>query len=218
MILLQFISLLLGPIIYEDMSYDLLPKITCIQTSTELNVTPWDNIWSVITKLAKNKHALGIRYQLVKSLYERGRKVIAISSRLEQLESLAKRFPEKDTCIINSETPNKERTSLVKSKQLTFAVKLLGEEGLDDENLDTLVFLTPIGGDSTITTSGMGLLGNQLRQSMGRVLRNKSDNTVKEPEVYFFDEVKVDSLTMLTGQMQRFLSLNNFPYETQKLE
>jgi phage antirepressor YoqD-like protein len=81
-----------------------------------------------------------------------------------------------------------------------------------------LVFLTPIGGDSTITTSGMGLLGNQLRQSMGRVLRNKSDNTVKEPEVYFFDEVKVDSLTMLTGQMQRFLSLNNFPYETQKLE
>lgn len=205
----------LGDIFYEDMSYDLIPEIKIIETHAVIKETRFDNLFSQITKLTKSKYALGTRYNLLKELYDRGRKIIAISSRLQMMEELAGRFPEEDVCIINAECPIKDRTRLVREKKLIFAIGRLGLEGLDDDNIDTLVFLTPVGGDDTVGESGKEYLGNQIRQGFGRVLRDNGKE--KKPEVYFFDDIKIDAIARLNTQAQIFLKRSGFEYKTQEI-
>lgn len=205
----------LGDIFYQDMSYDLVPEIVFIEVKTEVNTTSWDNVFSLITKVSQNKYAIDVRYRLLKQLYEEDRKIIALSSRLELMDTLAAKFPAKDVCVINEKTPIAERSTRVKNSKITLAIGRLGLEGLDDKDLDTLVLLTPLGGDESVTETGKEYIGSQIRQAMGRVLR--ASTSKKSSKVYIFDDINVEPLTMLNYQLQIFFKRNGFEFKTIQL-
>lgn len=199
----------LGDIFYSDMSYDLLPEVYIIETPTKIKIRSWDTIFSMVTSASIDENGLEIRYKLLKKLYDEGRNILAISARKKQLITLHKRFKESNLLIGDSKKDG--RVEAVKDSRLTFVIRGLGLEGLDNQDIDTIIFLSPIGGDKTITENGTEYLGNQIRQGIGRILR--SNNKVKEPRAYFFDEVNIEPLHNLCIQVKHFLTRNNFPFQ-----
>jgi len=200
----------LGDVFYSDMSYDLLPEIFFVETPVNIKVTEWDNIFRLITRVSKDKRSLDFRYKWIKKAYDAGRKIIVVSSRLDQIKDLSERFTE-GVAVITGETDYRERLNLVANSRIIFAISRLGLEGLDDEDIDTIFFATPIGGDLTVTENGREFLGNQIRQGMGRVLRD--NGKPKKPQIYFFDDVNIEMLSQLNGQVKAFLKAEGFKFQ-----
>jgi len=203
----------LGDVFYSDMTYDLIPDIYFIETPVDIPITKWDNMFRLITRVSKNEKSLDFRYKWIKKAYDAGRKIIVVSSRLDQIKNLSERFND-GVAVITGETDYKERLQLVANSRIIFAITRLGLEGLDDEDIDTIFFSTPIGGDLTITENGREFLGNQVRQGMGRVLRDNGKD--KKPEIYFFDDVNIEMLNQLTGQVKSFLRSEGFHFKITK--
>jgi len=199
----------IGPILYSDMEYDLIPEIFFIETPVRIKKFDHDNLFSMITKLSKNTISYNFRLKWLKKIYEQCNKIIVIGSRLEMLKSYAAEF--KDSCLLIRETPIEERAEQLKKSKIAFAIGSLGLEGLDDEELDSVVFLTPMGGDSTFTERGKEFLGNQIRQGFGRILRDNGKD--KKPKAFFFDDIDVDDFSDLNVQVRAFLKNNKFKYE-----
>lgn len=199
----------LGDIFYSDMSYDLLPEIFFIETPVNFNVTEWDTIFKLLTRVTKNKDSIEFRYKWIKQAYDEGRKIIVVSNRLDQLEALGRRF--ENPGYIIGETPFEQRLEIVKKSRIIFAISRMGLEGLDDDNIDTIFFASPIGGDVTVTENGRTFLGNQVRQGFGRILRDNGKG--KRPQAFFFDDVNIEMMSDITGQVKAFLRSEGFNFK-----
>jgi superfamily II DNA or RNA helicase len=204
----------LGDVFYSDMSYDLMPDVFIIETDTKIKIRSWDTIFSMITSVSINIEGLELRYKLLKRLSDQGRNVLAISARKEELITLHAQFP--DSNLLIGKSDKNQRVESVKNSRMNFVIRGLGLEGLDNKEIDTIVFLSAIGGDKTITENGTEFLGNQIRQGLGRILRDSGK--VKVPQAYFFDEINVEPLHMLCGQVKNFLVKNGFGFKVLKGE
>ncbi len=203
----------IGPILYSDMSYDLSPQVFFIQTPIKIWKAPYDNLFSMITKLCDSKESYNFRLKWLKKIYEDCNKTIVVGSRIEILKKLASEFD--NSCLIIRETNKDEsRSESIKKSKIIFAIGSLGLEALDNDNIDSIVFLTPISGDFTITERGNEFLGNQIRQGFGRVLRDNGKE--KSPKAFFFDDIETNEFADLNTQVRAFIKREGFDYKELK--
>lgn len=89
-----------------------------------------------------------------------------------------------------------ERSHMLKTKQVTFAISKYGREGLDEPTLDTIIVLEPLSSR------------NALQQLMGRVLRKKAGK--RDPVVVFLE----DDIGPMIGMCRKLRShLRSWPVD-----
>lgn len=205
----------IGPVFFSDNEYHLNPEIIFQETPLTFDLESKDvrdkfkqlNIPKLISVIGKKEESIEFRYQQLKKYYDTGRKIIALSQSKDQLKILAKRFD--NSALIIQETDPEKRTKMVRESKIAFVISRLGLEGLDDDKLDTLFFLSPIGADKTLGPNGIKYLGNRVTQGFGRILRKAEKNP---PLVIFFDDVNIGPLHFLCTQVKRFLNTKEIPF------
>lgn len=196
----------IGEPFYSDLRQDLTPKIYFQQTPTVINDDEARNAEG-ITNISLLRVALGrnlasntYRYWNVKQALDAGRKVLCLSHSKDQLKLFHAMFPE--SSLIIGETSREERMSILRSSRICFAIAKLGSQGVDDDQLDTLFWLTPF--RSKIS----------LQQSMGRIQRIKAGK--KEPICTFFEDWLIPSIKKLNTAVKSTLREWNLPFQTVK--
>lgn len=203
----RFIKYFFGPTIYKDNGYELEPviKIVPIYGSPVSS----DNTEKEMTLISLDRKA-NIEKSIWIKYFSRDRKSIAVSTRVEQLRDLSEGF-KRNSCVIVSDTPKKERLPLLKASQISFIIDNFGVEALDCPELDTLFMILPVSADKKVNPDGTyKLLGNNLIQIMGRILR--AHPTKKDPLVIIFDDVNVPSAHRQVENLVRVLKQNGFRY------
>jgi superfamily II DNA or RNA helicase len=102
--------------------------------------------------------------------------------------------------IIIQETKN--RMDVLRNSQVCFAIAKLGSEGVDDDRLDTLFWLTPQRSK------------NALQQSMGRIQRIRDGKA--KPLMVTFEEWLMPPTKKLCGAVKTELKKWGFPFTTLK--
>lgn len=196
-----------GSIIYTDKGFDLKPTIKIVELDTR--IVAEEHSERVVSQVAQDKRATLLRAEVIKK-YSKNRKCILVSTRIDQLKALHELFPK--SALITSETAKEDRIPLVKSSKLSFIIDNFGIEGLDCEELDTLFILLPISVNKTTRPDGtMSLLGNDMFQIMGRILRECP--TKEEPLVIIFDDIHVEPLHKQINFMKTWLKTNDYKFE-----
>lgn len=200
----RYIKYYFGDIIHSDKTYDLIPRIKIIN----INSTVMEELHAekTISALARNKSSNIERAKYIKE-YSKGRKSILVSTRVEQLEELAKYFP--NSCTVTSKLDRDDRLPLVRKSELSFIIDNFGIEALDCPELDTLFILLPISADRNTRPDGtVRDLGNNLTQIMGRILRIHEDKN--SPLVIIFDDVNVPVAHKQIQRLVMWLEANGF--------
>lgn len=149
----------LGPIVYEMMETDIKPTVYRLITPYSLARRDYTNVWNGEVNLSKLQTSISkirernrmLAEQIIKA-YDAGRKTLALSRRLEQMEEVRKHIMDlsaknqkeidRDTSIINAKT--KDRKGLLKFSRNILAIEQIAGFGLDQPDLDTLIYLSPI--------------------------------------------------------------------------
>jgi hypothetical protein len=191
----------IGEPFYSDLVQELIPTITFEQTPATFDYADCQvgnviNISLLRSKLGMDWSATAYRYWRIKQALDAGRKILCLSHSKAQLKILHAVFP--DSGLILGATPKDERMSILRSHQLTFAISKLGSEGVDDDALESLFWLTPF--KSKIS----------LQQSMGRVQRARVGK--KHPEVVFFQDSFIHPLRGLCTKLKTTLKEWRFQF------
>lgn len=193
----------LGEPFYTDLSQDLIPRIyfwrtpavidhkECIRGKTV-------NISLLRTMLGRDRAANVYRYWCIQEALKDGRKLLCLSHSKDQLKLFHALFPESG--LILGATPQEDRTSILRSHQITFAIAKLGSQGVDDPKLDTLFWLTPF--RSKIS----------LQQSMGRIQRAYEGK--QTPVMVVFEDFLTPPLKSLCTRLRSNLCEWGFKLET----
>lgn len=196
----------LGGTFFRDLVPDLTPRVYFQQTPTFIDlkdkhvhdITGQVNIPKLRSALGEHLEGNKFRAQCIQEALNEGRKILAVGHSKKQLQLLHQVFP--DSALIVQETPQKERTSLVQTSQLTLAIAKLGVEGLDDEKIDVLFFLTPFSNE------------NDLVQSFGRIQRAHTGK--KQPVVVIFEDSLIPPFRFLCRKLKQHLKGWKYPFET----
>lgn len=198
-----------GPIICTDKGFDLKPDIVFIELKNKLpeEISDLHNE-KQISALGEDSNSNKDRAEIIKK-YCKDRKSILVSTRINQLKALHSVFP--DSVCITRESEKETRMDLVRSSSLSFIIDNFGIEALDCEELDTLFILLPISVNKSVQRDGtVSLLGNDLNQIMGRILRKCS--TKKPPLVVIFDDIYVESAHSQIVNIKLWFNNNNYPF------
>lgn len=156
----------LGEPFFVDLSQDLVPRVYFCRTPSKHNFQECRrngtiNISLLRTLLGRTYDSNVYRYYSICDALKEGRKILCLSHSKDQLKLFHSLFP--DSGLILGATKQEERTHILRSNKLVFAIAKLGSEGVDDPRLDTLFWLTPFRSR------------NALQQSMGRIQRAHPD-------------------------------------------
>jgi len=195
----------LGEPFYTDLQQELIPRIYMQQTPTvmgtaEAEVNGVTNISMLRSLLGKNLVGNIYRYHSIKAALDAGRKVLCLSHSKDQLRLFHAMFP--GSALIIAETDSSTRMDVLRDSQICFAIARLGSQGVDDDQLDTLFWLTPY--RSKIA----------LQQSMGRIQRRREGK--KDPVMVVFDDWMVPSFKRMCGALKRSLKEWNYKFESLK--
>lgn len=127
---------------------------------------------------------------------EKGRKVLALSHSVEQLQNLNSMFANSGLCT-GREKPE-DRLITLRSQQLSFGTLQLVKEALDEATLDTLYFLTPFG-SSAVEDGGL----NTLQQGMGRAQRYRKGK--RTPVIIILDHIYIPKLHKMCSTLKRLI-------------
>jgi len=193
----------LGEPFYTDLSQDLIPRVYFMRTPAkhkfdECKVNGQVNISLLRTMLGRDYDSNVYRYYAICDALKEGRKVLCLSHSKDQLQLFHEIFP--GSGLILGATKKEERTSILRSNQLVFAIARLGSEGVDDPRLDTLMWLTPF--RSRIS----------LQQSMGRIQRAHPDKMT--PLMVVFEDYLTPPLRKLCHSLRSNLKLWGFVLQT----
>lgn len=197
----------LGEPFYSDLTQDLVPRIYFWETPAKVEfeksckVNGMVNISLLRTKVGRDLVGNTYRYWAIKDALEQGRKLLVLSHSKDQLKLFHAMFP--DSGLIVSETPREERTSILRSNQLVFAISRLGSQGVDDDRLDTLYWFTPF--RSKIA----------LQQSMGRIQRALAGK--KTPVMVVFEDRAIGPMKQLCRTLRSNLKSWGFKFEVLKV-
>ena len=198
----------LGEPFYKDLVQDLKPRIYFQQTPAAIdydaakNDDGVTNISLLRTTLGKSLEANTFRYWSIKQALDSGRKVLCLSHSKAQLKLFHTMFP--DSGLIIGDTEQSERMNILRGSQICFAIAKLGSEGVDDDQLDTLFWLTPF--RSKIS----------LQQSMGRIQRRRENK--KTPVMIVFEDWLAPPLRKLCQRVKGSLREWGFPFDTLRPE
>lgn len=198
----------LGPVFYADTEQDLIPKTYFQLTPSKLDLESPDvldttgelNIPKMRSTLGKSDEANQFRWRCIMEAANEGRKILAISHSVDQLEALHALTP--GSALITQEgTPMEERGAAVKNSQVSYAIAKLGIEGLDDPLLDALFFLTPF-------TSP-----NDLEQAIGRIGSRDPSATKRHPIAIIFDDVHIPQFHSMCQKLKSTLREWGYPFQ-----
>lgn len=153
----------LGEPFYSDLTQDMVPRIYFQQTPVRMDHHPakrsggLTNISVLRTMIGRDLSGNTYRYWCIKSALDAGRKILVLSHSKDQLKLFHAMFP--GSALIVAETNRNKRMNILRNSRICFAIAKLGSQGIDDDALDTLFWLTPF--RSKIA----------LQQSMGRIQR-----------------------------------------------
>jgi len=179
----------LGPIIYSDVSQDLVPDIFFMRVPTwldmqnaqvkeeVLDVTGSIHLSKLRGWLGRNEERNGIIAMHVRNLLKSGRRILALSHSVEHLKTMHEMFPESGLCI--GEVAQDLRFEMLQ-RQLVFATIQIAAEGLDEPSLDTLMILTPFGSK------------NWVEQAVGRIQRRREGK--QKPLVVIVEDNRVEKV------------------------
>lgn len=195
----------LGEPFYSDLTQELVPKIFIQQTPTVLNTEDaklggTTNISLLRTMLGRSLSGNTYRYYSIKAAVDAGRKILCLSHSKDQLYLFHAMFP--GSALIVGETDRTTRMDVLRDSQICFAIARLGSTGVDDDQLDTLFWLTPYRSK------------NALQQSMGRIQRRRAGK--KDPIMVIFDDWMISSFKRMLGSIKRSLKDWNYKFETLK--
>jgi superfamily II DNA or RNA helicase len=195
----------LGMPFYTDLVQELIPEIIFQQTPVripheEALINGRTNVGVLRTVLGKNRAGNVFRYWEIRKAMDEGRKILCISHSTAQLYLFHKLFP--DSGLITGETDRELRTDILRNHQVCFAISRLGSQGVDDQALDTVFYLTPF--RSKIA----------LQQSMGRIQRVYPGK--KEPRYIVFEDWLCTSLKKLCQQLRARLTEWGYKYTARK--
>jgi len=194
----------LGEPFYTDLSQDLVPRIYFWRTPTKFDFSVCKmkggtiNISMLRTLLGRDTPGNIYRYYAIQDALIQGRKILCLSHSKDQLKLFHAIFPQSG--LILGATPKEERTSILRSNQIVFAIAKLGSEGVDDSALDTLFWLTPFRSK------------NSLQQSMGRIQRLHPNK--QSPVMVVFEDFHVGPLRALCHRLRANLRAWGFELET----
>lgn len=177
----------LGDIFYSDLTHEIVPRIYFQQTPIYIdtrvpevcNIRGELSIPKLRSFTGENDESNTFRANCIREAVKEGRKLLCVSHSKKQLIKLHEMFP--DSGLIVEETPQDQRSAIVKRSQLSFAISSLGFEGLDDDSIDTVFILLPFGSRNSPP--------NDLQQVMGRAQREKAGKG--QPVVVIFDDILV---------------------------
>lgn len=195
-----------GGVFFTDLSQDLIPHVYFQRTPVWVDLESAEardkagqvNISRLRSFLGQDITSLQFRYQCVKEALDAGRKILAISHSVEQLEELSSMFP--GSGLVTGATPQEDRMDIVRASRLCFAIAKLGKEALDDAQLDALFLLTPLSSP------------NDLQQMLGRIQRSAANKL--PPVAVIFDDVKIRPLHALTMKLRKTLKKMDIPFST----
>lgn len=95
-----------------------------------------------------------------------------------------------DAGLMIADVPAKQRTEMLRTKDVIFAITKYGREGLDEDTLDTILVLEPMSSR------------NGLQQVMGRILRKRAGK--KEPHLVFLED-DIGPLMHMCKKLRRHL-------------
>lgn len=199
----------LGPVFYVDTEQDLIPRSYFQLTPTIMDLSKSNsdvrdktgelNISMMRSALGSDVEATRFRWRCIMEAANNGRKILAVSHSKKQLLALHEMTP--NSAVIIEETPQDERSALVKNSQITYAIAKLGVEGLDDPKLDTLFFLTPFTSE------------NDLEQAMGRVGTRDAAAKKGHPIAIIFDDVHIPPFHHMCKRLKSKLSEWSYPFQ-----
>jgi superfamily II DNA or RNA helicase len=187
----------LGGVFYQDRVQKLLPRVYIQETPVYVDITAPEML-DVRGEfhLSKLRSFMGewepsnrFRAYCIQEALNEGRKVLCLSQSKAQLKRLNEMFP--DSGLVVQETPQEERSAIVKAHPLTFAITSLGFEGLDDETIDTVFALLPFPDP-----------GN-MEQAIGRAQRQLTGKNA--PVFVLFDDKRIKPLHGQAMRMKNVL-------------
>lgn len=193
----------LGEPFYTDLSQDLIPRIYFWRTPANFDFQMCKkagniNISMLRTMLGRDTVGNVFRYYAIRDALAQGRKILCLSHSKDQLKLFHALFPQSG--LILGATPKADRTSILRSNQVVFAIAKLGSEGVDDSALDTLFWLTPYRSR------------NSLQQSMGRIQRLHPNK--QPPVMVVFEDHHIGPLRALCHRLRSNLKEWGFVLET----
>lgn len=185
----------IGEVFYTDLRQSLIPRVYFQKTPVYVDldapevkdVNGETSIPKIRTFMGSHLESNKFRARCIQEALDQGRKIICVSHSKDQLRSLHEMFP--GSGLVVQETDAKERTSIVRRSQLTFAIASLGFEALDDKAMDTVFALLPF-------TSP-----NDVQQVMGRIQRPMENKS--QPVFIIFEDVKVKPLKAMCRKMKK---------------
>jgi len=203
----------IGPIFYSDMEMEVAPLVYFQQTPTWVDLGSPDvkdksgqlNISKLRSTVGKDPDGNRFRRRCIEEALTKGSKILCISHSKDQLYDMQSFFP--GSGLIVQETPQKDRTEVVRKSQITFAIARLGVEGLDDDAIDVLMFLTPFKSST------------DLKQSLGRITQRQkrvAGQSKKNAIAIFFEDVKIRPFVGLCNKLRGQLADMGLGYQTLK--
>lgn len=198
----------LGQIFHKYLLQELRPKIYFLQCPVKLNVfdplvkaeisdkngkVSLPKLRSYLGRMEDNNNYIAREIKLVLA---KGRKLLVLSHSKQQLRILHSMFPGSGICT-GDEDPA-ERLRALRRCQVTFGTLQLVREGLDEDTLDTLFFITPFG-SADVMDGGK----NTLQQGIGRILRVRPGK--KQPLAVIFDHIYIQKLHKQCGKLKTLL-------------
>jgi superfamily II DNA or RNA helicase len=218
----------LGEPFYKDLFQEVKPTIVFRQTP--FTIPPEDYMEEVIDKrgnpnMSKLRSYVGQmedrnRYMMrdIMDALAAGRKVLALGHTHANIDAMYELFKDAgvDVGVCTGKQKVVARWRALRDKQLILGMHDLVKEAIDEDTLDTLVWMTPFG--SQHPEGGK----NALQQGMGRIQGYRYHEGMKHPLVIIFDDIYIKHLhrmcNKLRQQMRRWPADEGGPYEFRTLK
>jgi superfamily II DNA or RNA helicase len=169
----------IGPVLYEDVEPDLYPDVFFHRVEGVRKSSKSKDYGKMCTgclggpNMKPDPVFAATLIDLLKDLRRRGRKVMVITPR-NRIMALAK-DELGDIGIIKASTPAHRRPEILEGHDIVFVARKIGEQALDRQDLDTVVYPVPSGSTNT----------KAVQQGAGRALRALAGKATPEYHILY---------------------------------
>lgn len=200
----------IGGIIHQNLDQDLMPRVTFVRSPTRIDTSRPDVRYEVtdsngavhykklLIHVGKQEEELACVCHHLNDATNAGRKILALSASVEELERLHNMYPGSGIITGNVKGSDARRAAL-KEHNLTFGTVDLAKEALNDRALDTLFILTEF------AKEGM------LQQAVGRIQRIMDGK--KNPVVVVIRHRRIPKLEKMAKKMEAYFMRQQFRVE-----
>jgi superfamily II DNA or RNA helicase len=198
-----------GPVIYQNLEQDIIPEAFFVETNTRVPPDVWPDlrdrtgevsIPKLLTWLSKHEQRNSGIIEFIDIALKEGRKILCLSSRVDQLDELAAVYGDKASKIHGK--VGKEREGALHRADLIFATTQIAKEGLDRKDLDTIMLLLPLTKET------------MFRQILGRIQRD-AGALKQQPAMVIFEDGRIPICLNMCRKLRRHLTAFKYPFYKQ---